>query len=175
MDIQATDIPEVKVIRPARHGDHRGYFSEVYNRRALAEAGVDLDFVQDNQSLSKEPYTLRGLHFQAPPAAQTKLLRVLRGSVLDIAVDCRIGSPTFGRHVVVELRGFAHGTLTLEPDTEITYKVDAYYAPDLEFGVRCDDPDLAIEWPIPIERLVLSSKDRNLPRFRDLPKVFTYP
>jgi len=186
MDIQATDIPEVKVIRPARYGDHRGYFSEVYNRRALAEAGIDLDFVQDNQSFSQEPYTLRGLHLQAPPAAQAKLLRVLRGSVLDIAVDCRIGSPTFGRHVMVELsaasghqvlcpRGFAHGTLTLEPDTEITYKVDAFYAPDLEHGVRCDDPDLAIEWPIPTDGLVLSSKDRNLPRFRDLPKVFTYP
>jgi dTDP-4-dehydrorhamnose 3,5-epimerase len=186
MDIQATDIPEVKVIRPARYGDDRGYFSEVYNRRALAEAGIDLEFVQDNQSFSKDPYTLRGLHFQGPPAAQSKLLRVLRGSVLDIAVDCRIGSPSFGRHVMVELsaanghqvlcpRGFAHGTLTLEPDTEITYKVDAFYAPDLEHGVRCDDPDLAIEWPIPTHRLVLSSKDRNLPRFRDLPKVFTYP
>jgi dTDP-4-dehydrorhamnose 3,5-epimerase len=186
MDIQATDIPEVKVIRPARYGDHRGYFSEVYNRRALAEAGIDLDFVQDNQSFSKDPYTLRGLHFQAPPAAQSKLLRVLRGSVLDIAVDCRIGSPTFGRHVMVELsaaagnqilcpKGFAHATLTMAPDTEITYKVDAYYAPDRDLGVRFDDPDLAIAWPIPADLLVLSDKDRNLPWFRDLPAVFTWP
>jgi len=186
MEIKATAIPEVKIVTPARFGDHRGFFAEVYNRRALAEAGVDVEFVQDNHSYSAERGTLRGLHFQRPPATQTKLLRVLRGTVADVAVDCRVGSPTFGQHVMVELsaargdqilcpKGFAHATLTLEPDTEITYKVDAYYAPGLEHGVRCDDPDLAIEWPVPIERLVLSSKDRNLPRFRDLPKIFTYP
>jgi dTDP-4-dehydrorhamnose 3,5-epimerase len=186
MDIQATAIPDVKIITPARFGDHRGFFSEVYNRRALAEAGIDITFVQDNQSYSAERGTLRGLHFQRPPATQSKLLRVLRGAVLDVAVDCRVGSPTFGRHVMVELtaargdqilcpKGFAHATLTMEPDSEITYKVDAYYAPDHDLGVRWDDPDLAIDWPIPAEQLILSDKDRALPLFRDLPAVFTYP
>jgi dTDP-4-dehydrorhamnose 3,5-epimerase len=186
MDIQATAIPDVKIITPARFGDHRGFFSEVYNRRALAEAGIDITFVQDNQSYSAERGTLRGLHFQRPPATQSKLLRVLRGAVIDVAVDCRVGSPTFGRHVMVELtaargdqilcpKGFAHATLTMEPDSEITYKVDAYYAPDHDLGVRWDDPDLAIDWPIPAEQLILSDKDRALPLFRDLPAVFTYP
>jgi dTDP-4-dehydrorhamnose 3,5-epimerase len=186
MDIQATAIPDVKIITPARFGDHRGFFSEVYNRRALAEAGIDITFVQDNQSYSAERGTLRGLHFQRPPATQSKLLRVLRGAVIDVAVDCRVGSPTFGRHVMVELtaargdqilcpKGFAHATLTMEPDSEITYKVDAYYAPEHDLGVRWDDPDLAIDWPIPAEQLILSDKDRALPLFRDLPAVFTYP
>lgn len=186
MEIRATAIPDVKILIPARYCDHRGFFSEVYNRRVLAEAGIDVEFVQDNHSYSARRGTLRGLHFQRPPATQTKLLRVLRGSVVDVAVDCRMGSPTFGQHAMVELsaatgtqllcpKGFAHGTLTLEPDTEITYKVDAYYAPDLDLGVRFDDPDLAIPWPIPSNELVLSDKDRNLPWFRDLPAVFTYP
>ncbi|HSA79480.1 MAG TPA: dTDP-4-dehydrorhamnose 3,5-epimerase [Geminicoccaceae bacterium] len=186
MDIQPTAIPEVKVITPARFGDHRGFFCEVYNRCALAEAGIDVAFVQDNHSYSAERGTLRGLHFQRPPAAQTKLLRVLRGAVIDVAVDCRLGSPTFGRHVMVELsaaagnqvlcpKGFAHATLTMAPDTEITYKVDAYYAPQRDLGIRFDDPDLDIPWPIPSDLLVLSDKDRRLPWFRDLPAVFTWP
>ncbi len=185
MEIRATAIPEVKVIVPARYGDHRGFFSEVYNRRALAEAGLDVEFVQDNHSYSAQRGTLRGLHFQRPPATQTKLLRVLRGAVVDVAVDCRFGSPTFGEHVMVELsaaagsqifcpKGFAHATLTMAPDTEITYKVDAYYAPNRDLGIRFDDPDLAIAWPIPTSQLVLSDKDRKLPWFRDLPAVFTY-
>jgi dTDP-4-dehydrorhamnose 3,5-epimerase len=185
MDIQVTAIPEVKVIKPARYGDHRGFFSEVYNKRALAEAGIEIDFVQDNHAFSAARGTLRGLHFQRPPANQTKLLRVLRGRIVDVAVDCRVGSPTFGKWVMVELsaaggeqilcpREFAHATLTLEPDTEITYKVDAYFAPTLDDGVRYDDPDLAIDWPIPHDQLVLSDKDRKLPWFRDLPTVFTY-
>ena len=185
MDIKATAIPDVKIITPARYGDHRGYFSEVYNQRALAEAGIDVPFVQDNQSYSAERGTLRGLHFQKPPATQTKLLRVLRGTVVDVSVDCRVGSPTFGQHVMVELtaargdqilcpKGFAHATLTMEPDSEITYKVDAYYAPDHDLGVRWDDPDLAIDWPIAAAQLVLSAKDRALPWLRDLPTVFTY-
>jgi dTDP-4-dehydrorhamnose 3,5-epimerase len=186
MEIKATAIPEVKVIVPARYGDHRGFFSEVYNRQALAEAGINIEFVQDNHSYSVQRGTLRGLHFQRPPVTQTKLLRVLRGAVVDVAVDCRVGSPTFGDYVMVELsaaagdqilvpKGFAHATLTMAPDTEITYKVDAYYAPNRDLGIRYDDPDLAIPWPIPSHRLVLSDKDRNLPWFRDLPAVFTYP
>jgi dTDP-4-dehydrorhamnose 3,5-epimerase len=185
MDIKATAIPEVKIVTPARYCDHRGFFSEVYNRRALAEAGIDVVFVQDNHSYSAARGTLRGLHLQRPPATQTKLLRVLRGAVVEVALDCRVGSPTFGRHVMVELsaargdqmlcpKGFAHGTLTMEPHTEITYKVDAYYAPDHDLGIRFDDPDLAIAWPIPTDQLVLSDTDRRLPWFRDLPQVFTY-
>jgi dTDP-4-dehydrorhamnose 3,5-epimerase len=186
MDVQPTAIPEVKVITPRRFGDHRGFFAEVYNRRALVAAGIDIEFVQDNHAYSAAAGTLRGLHFQKPPAAQTKLLRVLRGRVVDVVVDLRRGSPTFGGHVMVELsaaagnqilcpKGFAHGILTLEPDTEVTYKVDAYFAPELDTGVRFDDPDLAISWPIPHQEIILSDKDRELPRLRDLPAIFPYP
>lgn len=185
MDVRATAIPEVKLIKPARYGDHRGYFSEVYNRRALAEAGIDIDFVQDNQSRSASQGTLRGLHFQRPPAVQAKLLRVLRGAVVDVAVDCRAGSPTYGRHVMVELtaesgeqvlcpHGFAHAVMTMAPDTEITYKVDAYWAPDLEGGLRFDDPDLKIPWPVPLDKIIVSDKDRRWPPFRELGPIFTY-
>ena len=186
MDIQTTAIPEVKVITPARFGDQRGFFSEVYNRRAFAEAGIDMTFVQDNHSYSAKRGTLRGFHFQRPPATQTKLVRVLRGAVVDVVVDCRVGSPTFGRHVMVELsaaagnqvlcpKGFAHAMLTMAEDTEVAYKVDAYYARELDLGIRFDDPDLAIPWPIPSDLLVLSDKDLRLPWFRDLPAVFTWP
>jgi dTDP-4-dehydrorhamnose 3,5-epimerase len=186
MDVQATAIPEVKIITPRRFGDHRGFFAEVYNRRALAAVGIDIEFVQDNQAYSAAAGTLRGLHFQKPPAAQTKLLRAVRGRVVDVAVDLRSGSPTFGRHVMVELsaaagnqilcpKGFAHAILTLEPDTEVTYKVDAYFAPELDTGVRFDDPDLAIPWPLPREQIILSDKDRSLPWLRDLPAIFSYP
>ncbi len=186
MEVRSTAIPEVKIIRVKRFGDHRGFFAEVYNRRSFSKAGIDLDVVQDNHSLSGPSGTLRGLHFQRPPAAQAKLVRVVRGAIADVVVDCRHGSPNFGRHVMVELgaadgeqiycpRGFAHGFVTLEPDTEVMYKVDAYYAPELDFGVRWDDADLAIAWPFPPESLVLSEKDRGLPRFRELPAIFTYP
>lgn len=186
MEIRETSLPGVRVITPARHGDHRGFFSEVYNKRALAAAGIEVDFVQDNHSYSAARGTLRGLHLQAPPAAQAKLLRVVRGRVADVALDCRRGSPTFGRWVMVELsaargdqlfcpRGFAHGTLSLEPDTEISYKVDAHFAPELALGVRFDDPDLAIDWPIRHDQLVLSETDRRLPSLSDLPAIFTYP
>lgn len=186
MDVRATIIPEVKVVTPARFGDHRGFFCEVYNRRAFAEAGILADFVQDNQSFSAQAGTLRGLHFQRPPAAQNKLVRVLRGAVVDVAVDLRAGSPTFGRYAVVELSaalgnqmfcpaGFAHGFLTVLPDTEVAYKVDAYWAPGLEDGLRYDDPDLRIDWPLPASEIVIADKDRRWPAFRDLPPIFAYP
>ena len=186
MDVIETSLPEVKLITPARFGDKRGFFSETYNRRVLADIGVDIEFIQDNHAYSADPGTLRGLHFQAPPATQTKLLRVLRGAVLDVCVDLRHGSPNFGRHVMVELtaetgqqilcpKGFAHGVLTLKPHTEITYKVDAYYAPELDLGVRFDDPDLGIEWPFPRDKLILSEKDLNQPSFQDLPTIFSLP
>jgi dTDP-4-dehydrorhamnose 3,5-epimerase len=185
MDICPTAIPDVKLITLVRHGDHRGFFSEVYNKRALAKAGIDIDFVQDNQTYSAQAGTLRGLHVQSPPCAQAKLVRVLRGAVVDVAVDLRLGSATFGRHVMVELtaegwsqilvpRGFAHGVLTLAPDTELAYKVDAYFSAPHDRGVRWDDPDLAIPWPLPSKRVVLSEKDRAQPLLRDLPPYFGY-
>ena len=186
MDIRPTAIPDIKLITPVRHGDHRGFLSEVYNRRMLAEAGIDIDFVQDNHTYSAQVGILRGLHFQSPPYAQTKLVRVLRGAVVDVAVDLRHGSITFGRHVMVELtaeswtqilvpRGFAHGVLTLAPGTELSYKVDTYFAPDYDHGVRWDDPDLAIPWPLATENIFLSKKDRGQPLLRDLPSYFNCP
>jgi dTDP-4-dehydrorhamnose 3,5-epimerase len=186
MDVTITSLPDVKIVTPARFGDERGFFSEIYNRRALADVGIDMAFNQENHAFSADRGTLRGLHFQCPPATQTKLLRVLRGAIVDVCVDCRKGSPTFGQHVMVELlaesgqqilcpKGFAHGILTLMPHTEIAYKVDAYYAPELDMGIRFDDPVLGIDWPLPRSEMILSEKDRNLPDFRDLPDVFTYP
>ncbi|MQX37747.1 dTDP-4-dehydrorhamnose 3,5-epimerase [Roseospira navarrensis] len=186
MEIEALDIPEVRILKPRKFGDHRGFFSETYNKNALAEAGIHLDFVQDNHSLSATPGTLRGLHFQTPPMAQDKLVRVVRGAVWDVAVDIRAGSPTYGRWVGAEISaaawnqilvpaGFAHGFLTLTPDTEVEYKVTAFYAPDCDKGLAWDDPDLAIDWPLPagLDRPVLSEKDARQPRLRDGPAWFT--
>lgn len=184
MDIVETAIADVKILRPRKHGDHRGFFAEVYNRKRLQELGLQLDFIQDNQSLSAQAGTLRGLHFQSPPHAQSKLVRVLRGAILDVAVDLRRGSPTYMQHVAVELsadgfeqlfvpKGFAHAFLTLTTETEVFYKVDAYYAPDHDHGVIWNDPDLAIDWPIAAADIVLSAKDAAHPRLRDLPNFFS--
>lgn len=183
MEVIATAIADVRIIVPKKHGDHRGFFSEVWSSRALQQAGIDIAFVQDNHSLSAEAGTLRGLHFQSPPFAQTKLVRVLRGAILDVAVDMRRGSPTFGRHVAVELsadnwrqllvpRGFAHGFVTLESMTEVFYKVDSFYAPAHDKGVRWDDPDLGIDWRLGGREPVLSGKDREQPAWRGLPGYF---
>jgi len=174
-----TAIPEVKLVRPRSFGDARGWFSEIWNRERFARAGLALDFVQDNLAHSAAAGTLRGLHFQRPPAAQSKLVRVLRGKIFDVAVDLRPGSPTYRRHVAVELsaedgawllvpKGFAHGYLTLEPETLVLYKVDAFYEPRLDAGIAFDDPDLAIPWPLPPEGPILSAKDRALPRLAAL-------
>lgn len=179
MNVDDLDISAVRVLTPKKHGDHRGFFSEVYNKKALAEAGVAIDFVQDNHSLSAEKGVVRGLHFQVPPFAQDKLVRVVRGSVFDVAVDLRRGSPTYGQHVSVVLSaeawnqilvpiGFAHGFMTLEPDTEVIYKVSNYYAPDHDKGLLWNDPDLGIAWPIPEGEAILSDKDRKQPRFADI-------
>lgn len=180
MEFTTTALPEVRLIRPVRHGDSRGYFAETWNRETLRAHGLELDFVQDNQSRSATPYTLRGLHIQRPPYMQAKLVRVLKGRIYDVAVDIRRGSPTFGRHVGVELtadgleqllvpRGFLHGFVTLEPNTEVFYKVDNRYAPDHDTGVRWNDPDLAIAWPLQAAtEPVLSAKDRALPGFAEL-------
>lgn len=172
-------LPEILLITPRRHGDARGWFGETWSRPVFARAGVDADFVQDNQAFSARRGTIRGLHFQQAPHAQAKLVRVLKGAIWDVGVDIRPGSPTFGRWAAAILtaaggeqlyvpRGFAHGYCTLEDDTELAYKVDGQYAPDREGGVAWDDPDLALPWPIS-DGVVLSDKDRTLPRLRDLP------
>lgn len=183
IEVEATAIPAVKIIIPKRYNDHRGFFSEVYNVGNMAKAGMDLAFVQDNHSLSRPAGTLRGLHFQSPPFAQDKLIRVTKGRILDVAVDLRASSSTFGKHVAVELSaenwrqllvpiGFAHGFVTLEPDTEVLYKVTAPYGPNNDHGLAFDDPALGIDWGRPVEDLVLSEKDRFHPRLADLPRYF---
>lgn len=181
--IEETAIEAVKIIQPKRHGDARGFFSEVWSRKALREAGIVTDFVQDNHSLSTRVGTLRGLHFQSAPFAQDKLVRVTRGRILDVAVDLRRSSSTYGRHVAVELSadnwrqllvpiGFAHGFCTLEPDTEVLYKVSADYDRTHDHGLAFDDPALGIEWPFPPTALSLSDKDRAFPKLADLPPYF---
>lgn len=171
---------------PVKHGDRRGFFSETYNRKALAALGIDINFVQDNHSLSAAKGTVRGLHFQTPPFAQDKLVRVVRGSVFDVAVDLRQGSPTYGRHVSAVLSaaawnqilvpiGFAHGFMTLEPDTEVIYKVSDYYAPAHDNGLLWNDPALGIQWPLAENDALLSEKDRKLPGLAELVSPFNYP
>ncbi len=183
MQIEATGIPGVLILTPRRYGDDRGYFSETWNRRALAEAGVAVDWVQDNQSLSRRAGTVRGLHYQAPPHAQAKLVRVLAGCILDVAVDARRGSAHFGRWVGVELSagngrqllipaGFLHGFVTREPDTVVFYKCSDYYAPAADGAVAWDDPDLGIDWGIGVGAAVLSAKDAAAPRWADWQSPF---
>lgn len=169
-----TEIPGLIYLEPRKFTDPRGFFSEVYNRDRLAERGFDRAFVQDNQSLSHAAGTVRGMHFQSPPFAQDKLVRVLRGAILDVAVDLRVGSPTFGDHAAVGLSaanwaqllvpaGFAHGFMTLEADTEVLYKVSAPYAPAQDHGFFWRDPAVAIDWPMPAAAATLSDKDLALP------------
>jgi dTDP-4-dehydrorhamnose 3,5-epimerase len=181
MEVQTLAIPAVKLIVPAVFEDARGSFSETYNARLLADAGIACAFVQDNQSVSLEKGVLRGLHFQSPPHAQAKLVRVVAGSIFDVAVDLRTGSPTYGRHVSAVLsagnrtqiwvpEGFAHGFCTLEPDTVVLYKVTAHHAPDHDRGVRWDDPTLGITWPV--ANPILSEKDKRHPGLHELPVYF---
>ena len=183
MQLIETSIPAVKVLVPKKFGDHRGFFSEIYSRKAFAAAGITADFVQDNHSLSAEAGVVRGLHFQLPPMAQDKLLRVVRGAILDVAVDIRRGSPTFGKHVVAEVSaqnwrqvfvpaGFAHGFVTLEPNTEVLYKVSRPYSAQHDRGILWNDPDLAINWGVPDSHAILSDKDRKHPRLADVPDLF---
>jgi len=185
MDIKPLAIPDVLLVIPPRFGDGRGFFSETYNRRRFAAAGIDLEFVQDNHSLSSQVGTVRGLHFQIAPHPQAKLVRVVRGAVLDVAVDLRRGSPPHGRPVAARLSadggeqlfipaGFAHGFCTLEPNAEIIYKVSDYYDPDSDRGLAWDDPDLEIAWPVAPEQATLSDKDRRQPRLADLPAYFAF-
>ncbi|WP_417768495.1 dTDP-4-dehydrorhamnose 3,5-epimerase [Stappia sp.] len=179
VDVQSLAIPDVKIIKPKKHGDHRGFFSEVYNKKIFSDHGIDLDFIQDNQSYSAQAGTLRGLHYQGGEFAQDKLVRCVRGRILDVAVDIRKASPTFGKWVSAEISaqewnqilvpvGFAHAILTLEPDTEIIYKVTNYYAPTHDFGIRWNDPDLGIDWGMAESDVTLSDKDKTQPLFKDV-------
>ena len=184
MDVRALDIPAVKVITPKIHRDGRGFFSETYNASALAEAaGIDVVFIQDNHALSIDRGVVRGLHFQIPPHAQNKLVRVVRGSILDVAVDIRHGSATFGRHVSAILSadnwaqmwvpvGFAHGYCVLEPNTEVIYKVTGRYAPDCDRGLAWDDPALGIAWPLAADKVILADKDKRHPVLAALATYF---
>jgi dTDP-4-dehydrorhamnose 3,5-epimerase len=185
MDICALDLPAVKLIVPKRFTDPRGYFSETWSARSFRDRIANVTFVQDNQSFTAKKGTLRGLHLQKPPFAQGKLVRVVRGSILDIAVDLRKGSPTYKQHVAIKLDsfqgaqlwvppGFLHGFCTLEDETEVSYKVTAYYSADHDGGVLWNDPDLGINWPVDPASVILSEKDQRLPRLRDMPDLYTY-
>lgn len=186
MDVISLKIPEVKLLVPKIFRDSRGWFSETFSRLTFTDAIRDTEFVQDNQSLSTATGTVRGLHFQIAPHVQSKLVRVASGAIFDVAVDLRLGSQTYGQHVSAELSaegrqqmwipaGFAHGFCTLEPDTSVIYKVSDYFAPDCERGLRWNDADLSIPWPIAASKAILSDKDRDLPLFRDHTPVFNYP
>jgi dTDP-4-dehydrorhamnose 3,5-epimerase len=185
MEVKATSIPGVLLLKPRYFHDARGYFFETYSARSAREAGLNAVFLQDNQSLSLKCGTVRALHFQVPPQPQAKLIHALRGSIYDVAVDLRIHSPTYGSWLAATLtaqggeqlfvpRGFAHGYCTLEANTEVAYKVDNYYAPECEQGLAWDDPTLAINWPVLPANAVLSDKDRKLGRFADFASPFRY-
>ncbi|MBS7543123.1 dTDP-4-dehydrorhamnose 3,5-epimerase [Ancylobacter oerskovii] len=181
---QSTNV--VTLLKPRRFGDARGWFCETYSETAAEAAGITVRFVQDNQSYSSLAGTIRGLHFQRPPHAQAKLVRCLRGSVMDYAVDVRRGSPTYGRFIATKLtaeggeqlfipEGFAHGFLTLEPDVEVAYKVSDIYAPHCDGGIAWNDPEIGIDWPLPAgAAAILSDKDRALPLLRDFDSPFAY-
>jgi dTDP-4-dehydrorhamnose 3,5-epimerase len=183
LTVRTLALPEIKLISAPRFRDARGYFAETYVRGDFAAAGIADEFVQDNESLSQAPGTVRGMHFQIPPFAQAKLIRVLTGRILDVCVDLRRSSASYGRHVAAELAadsgdqlfvpaGFAHGFCTLEPDTTVLYKVDAVYSAAHERGITWADPALAIPWPIGTNAAILSTKDAALPPLRDLPVYF---
>lgn len=185
MRVVDTAIPAVRLIYPDKYGDARGFFSETYNKRSLAEAAIDIEFVQDNHSHSADRGTIRGLHFQVPPYAQHKLIRVVRGAILDVAVDIRKNSPTYGQHVSAVISaedwnqilvpiGFAHGFCTLERDTEVVYKASNFYSPADDRGILWNDVDLSIEWPVADTEAVLSDKDRNQPRLSDVADILPF-
>ena len=183
MKIETTALPDVLILTPARFGDARGWFSETFNATRMAAAGLTMAWVQDNHSLSAKPGTLRGLHFQSPPHAQDKLVRCTAGAILDVAVDIRRGSPTYGKWVAVELtpdnalqlfipKGFLHGFVTRAPMTEVQYKCSDIYAPDCDGGIRWNDPDIAIDWGT--DDPTLSAKDTVAPFLRDVKSPFDW-
>jgi dTDP-4-dehydrorhamnose 3,5-epimerase len=183
--VRALTLPDVFEIIPKKHGDARGFFSETFSARAMTQHDLPGEWVQDNFSLSAAKYVLRGLHYQTPPKAQDKLVRVLRGSILDVAVDIRKGSPHFGKWVSLVLsheawnqilvpKGFAHGFLTLEPDTEVAYKVSDYYSLEHDRGIAWNDPDIGIAWPLDGAQPHVSDKDAKAPRLKEVDLPFVY-
>ncbi len=185
MQVEPLEISDLKLITPKIFRDDRGFFSETFNKKALVDAGIVEEFVQDNHSLSRAKGVVRGLHFQTQPFAQGKLVRVVRGAIFDVAVDIREGSPTYGHHVAVELSavnwqqlwvppGFAHGFCTIEPDTEVIYKVTDFYSPEHDRGMAWNDTDLGIPWPVSDSEAVLSDKDRKHAPLKDQPVHFKY-
>lgn len=187
--ISLKSLPDLKLIKLVRHEDRRGFFLEAYNQKAFSlkdAKGAEVSFVQDNHSLSRRAGTLRGMHFQLPPVAQAKLVRVVKGAILDVVVDIRRGSPSFGCHERVVLSaaqgdqlfvpiGFAHGFLTLEPDTEVIYKVSNYYSAEHDAGILWNDPVLGIDWQVDTKSVILSEKDKKQPRLAEIPQYFNYP
>ena len=184
-EIISKSLSGIILLKPKRFNDLRGFFSETWSQRNLSEVGIDINFLQENHSVSHNTGTIRGLHSQSPPHAQTKLVRCGKGRFFDVAVDIRIGSPTYGQWVGEELSfengkqllipvGFLHGFATLEPNTEIIYKCSEYYAPGFEYSVRFDDPDINIDWGIRYEDAILSDKDANAPFLKDLSSPFSY-
>ena len=183
MNIVKTNVKDVIIIEPKVFGDHRGWFTETYSKEKFKELGVNVDFIQDNHSFSAQKGTLRGLHFQLNPKAQTKLVRCTKGKVLDVAVDLREGSPTYKKWIAVELteenkkqllipKGFAHGFLTLTDDVEVQYKVDEYYSPENDRSIRFDDPDIGVIWGV--DSPILSDKDLNAPLLKESDINFKY-
>ncbi len=185
MIVRELSLPGVFEIVPKKFGDDRGFFSETYSQSKLAPHGLPDQWVQDNHSYSAARHVLRGLHYQAPPFAQDKLVRVVKGSIFDVAVDIRTGSPFYGKWVALEVsakawnqilvpKGFAHGFITLEPHTEVIYKVTADYSPDHDRGIRWNDSDIAIDWPLDGLEPVLSAKDKVAPFLKDVAAEFVY-
>ncbi len=183
MKLVPSGLPDIIEIRPVRHGDARGWFSETFRADVLSSAGLEPDFVQDNESFSASVGTLRGIHYQLPPFAQTKLVRVITGAIFDVAIDLRRSSPTFGQHVTATLTaeegnqllvpvGYGHGFLTLRPDTLVAYKVSAPYSPDHERSIRWDDPALGIDWPLDEIEPTLSARDAAAPLMHDQDDLF---
>jgi dTDP-4-dehydrorhamnose 3,5-epimerase len=183
LDLELLSLRGVKLLRSTRISDPRGYFAETYVHRDFVAVNIEHSFIQDNEAMSRAAGTIRGLHFQVPPFAQTKLLRVVRGRILDVVVDLRRSSPTYGKHLTMELseatgdqllvpKGFAHGFCTLEPNSVVLYKVDNVYSPDHDRGVHWADASLGIKWPIAAADAVLSERDRGLPGFNNLPAYF---
>lgn len=181
LKVTQTNLMDVKIIEPAVFGDHRGFFTESYSKEAFNEVGITFDFVQDNHSLSVEAGVIRGLHFQKGEAAQTKLIRVVSGAVLDVIVDIRKGSPTYGksegyilsadnqRQLLVP-KGFAHGFVTLTPNVNFLYKCDNYYNAEADAGIAFDDPALGIDWPLDLSKAILSEKDKQHPTLASFEK-----
>ncbi len=178
MQVRPLGLDGVVEVSPRKFGDDRGFFSETYNAKSFAESGIDLNFIQDNHSYSAAKGVVRGLHYQLPPFAQDKLVRVIRGAILDVAVDIRKSSPTFGKWVALEVsaekwnqilvpKGFAHGFVTLVENTEVIYKVTNYYSPEHDRSIRFDDPAIGIDWPLPSSGVQLSDKDQKAPLLAD--------